>query len=56
MHHEVDQVEELLKFTELVGLLRLLKNVEPAFSNISEARLNDLLETEHPAGFTGSEF
>ena len=55
MHHKVDEVEELFKFTELVGLLRLLKNVEPAFANISEARLNDLLETEDPAGFTGRE-
>jgi hypothetical protein len=55
LHHKVDEVEELFKFTELVGLFRLLKNVEPAFANISEARLNDLLETEDPAGFTGRE-
>jgi hypothetical protein len=36
LHHEVDESEEFLQFTKLIGLLRVLLDVEPALANVLE--------------------
>lgn len=55
MHHEVDQGQELLQLSELVGLLAGLVDVEPSLADLGEAGLDDLLKAADPALLAGVE-
>mmetsp|Transcript_20736 Transcript_20736/g.31905 ORF Transcript_20736/g.31905 Transcript_20736/m.31905 type:complete len:257 (+) Transcript_20736:3322-4092(+) len=52
LHHEVHQSQELLQFTELIGLLRCLVDVEPTLANVIERSLDDFGQAAHPSLLT----
>ena len=56
MHHEVDKGEELFQLSELVSLLRALIDIEPAFANVFERSLDNLLKSADPSLLTSVEF
>jgi hypothetical protein len=53
LHHEVNESKELFEFSELVGLLRIFLDVEPAFADIFEGDFDDLGKLSNPALLTG---
>ena len=48
LHHEPDHPEELLKLGELVSLLVLLVQVEPALANVFEGAADQVLQGQDP--------
>lgn len=53
VHHEVDEGQELLELTELVGLLGQFVDVEPSFSDVLEGAFADFLQLADPTELTG---
>jgi len=56
LHHKIYKGKEFFQFSELIGLFRLFKYVEPAFSNIVKARFDNFLKAENPSRLTSSKF
>lgn len=52
LHHEIDEGQELLEFTELISLFGGLMNVEPSFTDIIEGSLDYLSKSSNPALLT----
>jgi len=55
LHHKVDKSQEFLKFTEFIGFLGSLMDVEPTLAYLSERVLNDLLKSTNPTLFSSIE-
>jgi hypothetical protein len=54
LHHKVNKIKELFKFTKLISLFWVFLNIEPSFANISKARLYNFFKSKYPAWLSSS--